>query len=98
MLKTDGYHFVYSSANEMSQGGVGLLIKNNLAKHILNVQSISSRILLGTLDCYPKLTIFYAYSPKEKASVIIKGLFCRILAECLHDDIPLHQFLVKLVI
>ena len=41
-LSSNGYKFIYSKATERSQGGVGILISNKIAKNILKAKSISS--------------------------------------------------------
>ena len=45
-LETYGYNFLYSTATERSQGGIGLFIAEKIARHILLIKSISNRLLL----------------------------------------------------
>ena len=90
---SNGYHFIYSSASEKSQGGVGILIADKFVKSILYVKSISNRILLVTINCNPKITIICTYAPTEEALSHEKDTFYNTLNDCIRD-VPAHNFLV----
>ena len=92
-INSNGYHFIYSTATERSQGGIGILITDKIAKNILHIKSISNRILLVTINCNPKITILCTYAPTEEASTIDKDTFYNNLTDCIRD-IPLHNFVV----
>ena len=62
---SERYQFLYSGANERSQGGVGILVRNNLTRCIIKRKKLSDRILSITLDCNPKVTIVSVYAPTE---------------------------------
>ena len=87
------YNIVYCTAAERFQGGIGLLIAEKIARHILHIKSISKRLLLVTINCSPKITIICAYTPTEEASASNKDTFYNNLTDCLLD-ITLHNFIV----
>ena len=93
LINSNGYRFIYSTATKRSQGGVGLLIIHKIAKNILQVKSISNRILLVTTNCNPKITIICTYAPTEEASATDKDTFYNNLTDCIRD-VPLHNFVV----
>ena len=92
-INSNGYHFIYSTATERSQGQVGLLITNKTAKNFLHTKNISIRILLDTINCNPKIAIICTYVPTEEDSATDKDTFYNNLTDCIRD-VPLHNFVV----
>ena len=90
-MNSNGYHFIYSTATERYQGGIGLLITDKIAKIILHIKNISNRILLVTIICNPKITIICTYAPTEEASATYKDTSYNHLTDCIRD-FPLHNF------
>ena len=50
-------------------------------------------MLLVTINCNPKITIFCTYAPTEEASATDKDTFYNNLTDCI-QDVPLHNFVV----
>ena len=48
-------------------GGVGFLLSNKAIDNLLNVESISSRVMVLELKGNPKITIGCGYSPHNEA-------------------------------
>ena len=62
ILKNCDYYFFYASASKEGHGGVGILIKSDLANYIINATKINSRIIPMTIRCNPQITIRSACS------------------------------------
>ena len=62
ILKNCDYYFFYASASKEGHGGVGILIKSDLANYIINATKINSRIITMTIRCNPQITIRSACS------------------------------------
>ena len=92
-LEIDGYNFVYSTVTERSEGGIGLLIAEKIARHILHIKSISNRLLLVPINCSLEITIIWAYAPTKAASLSDKDTLYNNLTDCLRN-ILLHNFIV----
>ena len=45
-INSNGYHFIYSTVTERSQGGIGILVTDKIAKNILHIKSISNEYYL----------------------------------------------------
>ena len=95
ILKNHGYDFFYASASKEGHGGVGILIKNQLANCILRITKVNSRIITMTLRCNPQITIISVYTLTELAQVEAKDSFYDELHTTI-SSIPAHSFLLVL--
>ena len=59
--------FVYSTASDQRQGGVGILMSRQMYKCLQSVNSISNRIITAIFYGNPKLTVTSIYAPTECA-------------------------------
>ena len=94
ILKNPGHDFFYASASKEGHGGVGILIKSELANCIVSITKVNSRIITMTLRCNPQ-RIISAYDPTELAHVEAKDSFYDELHTTI-SSIPVHNFLLAL--
>ena len=59
--------FVYSTASDQRQGGVGILMLRQMYKCLQSVKSITNRIITATFYGNPKPTVTSIYAPTECA-------------------------------
>ena len=94
-LKCDQFQLITSSAYKNSInatiGGVGFLLSPKASSNLLNIESISERILLLELECNPRTTVICAYSPTNSSSDEDIKSFYQTLSATI-DQIPLHNF------
>jgi len=81
---------IYSSASNMRQGGVGLLMSKEIHKCLQSIESISDRILTATFYGNPQLTVTTTYAPTECASSADKDRFYESLSDHL-DKVKRHN-------
>ena len=62
-LKIGDYNLVYSAATE---GEIGWLITEKIARHILLIKIICNQLLVVTIACSPKITVICVYVPTEE--------------------------------
>ena len=91
------YQFVTSScwknAINSSVGGIGFLLSSKAYDNLVNIESISPRLMVLELQGNPKTTIICAYSPTNESSDEDINQFYADL-RTLTGNIPLHNFLV----
>ncbi len=56
---------LHASCNSNSTGGVGLLLKKDIAKHVRHVEKIDNRIMLANFEGNPSTTVIVLYAPTE---------------------------------
>ena len=93
------YQLTTSSATKNSSnstvGGVGFLLSPKASENILNVESISPRIMVLELQGNPKSTIICAYSPHNDAPLEDMRSFYSDLKSVL-ESVPKHNLLAVL--
>ena len=89
------YQLITSSATKNSSnssvGGVGFLLSSKASENILNVESISPRIMVLELQGNPKSTIICVYSPHNDAPLEDMKSFYSDLKSVL-ENVPKHTF------
>lgn len=90
------YQLVTSSATKTSKnssvGGVGFLLSSKASDNLLNVESISPRIIILELEGNPKTTIICVYSPHNDTSESDMHEFYSTLRTTI-EQVPHHNFL-----
>ena len=93
------YQLITSSATKNTSGstvgGVGFLLSSRASENLVNVESISSRILVLELHGNPKSTIICAYSPHNSSSIEDMNAFYADLRSVL-SNVPAHNILAVL--
>ena len=93
--KLDQFQLITSSATKNSinatVGGVGFLLSPRASSNLVNIESISKRIMLLELEGNPKTTVICVYSPTNSSSQEEIDSFYDILSSTI-QQIPLHNF------
>ena len=91
------YQLITSSGTKNSVnatvGGIGLLLSPKAINNLVNVESISSRIMIAEFSSNPILTVVCVYSPHNSAPEEEVEEFYTSLKNLI-NDIPKHNFLV----
>ena len=74
-------------------GGVGMLISPNSCKSLLNIESISPRLMIATFNGNPQTTIIRCYSPTNVSELDIAEKFYSELADLI-KEIPKHHVIL----
>ena len=74
-------------------GGVGLFIRSSAYQSLLNIEKISSRIIISTFDGNPKTSVICCYSPTNVSEESEVEKFYYDLASVVRQ-IPKHNFLI----
>ena len=95
--KSGKFQFITSSGCKNSVnatiGGVGFLLSARASSNLLNIESISDRIMLLELEGNPKTTVLCIYCPTNSSSENDVNSFYETLSSTI-EQIPLHNFLV----
>lgn len=91
------FQFITSSAtknsNNSSVGGVGFLLSSKATNNLLDIETISPRIMVLTLEGNPQMTVICVYSPHNCSSDDdVKDFYSTLHATV--EQVPLHNFLV----
>lgn len=93
------YQLITSSATKNSSnstiGGVGFLISSKASDNLLNVETISPRIMVLELQGNPKTTLVCVYSPHNDSSLEDMDSFYSDLKSVL-ESVPQHNILALL--
>ena len=83
----NGWVFIYTSADEKGGGGVGFLVSARVYKFIINVKSISPRILQLNIKDHAKIAscFFSIYSPTSCADLEVVEDFYSVLSSSVSD-------------
>ena len=91
------YQLVTSSATKntinSTVGGVGILLSQKASDNLLNVESISSRIMVLVLEGNPRTTVICVYSPHNSSLESEIEEFYTTLRSTV-EQVPLHNFLI----
>ena len=91
------YQLVTSSASKNSSnasvGGVGFLLSSKASKNLLDVESISPRIMVLELEGNPKTTVICVYSPHNASPEDEVEDFYTTFRSTV-EQVPLYNFLV----
>ena len=83
----------YKNSNNATVGGVGFLLSQKASDNLLNIESITPRILILELEGNPKTTIVCVHSPHNSSSEEdIEDFYTSLRATV--EQVPPHNFLV----